>query len=587
LGFFVRGTLVVKKRFSTAFVALILCTLISPHFLVAQHPMPRRDGVSSLTNRARSVERRARTEALEDIEQSYTDALSLVEENYVDGDKLDYNTAFKSAITGMLRSLDPHSNYYDAKEFEELRSDWRSEYFGIGASIQTHAIDNTVYTYVTGTFEGSPANRAGLRFGDRIVAVDGQDMRGKGSDEVRDKIRGPRGSKVSITVERASDGKRETVEITRAAVAQPSVPDAYMIRPGVGYIDMRRGFNYTTGDEFQAALERLHHQGVNSLILDLRDNPGGLLDQAVRVASEFLPRGQVILSQKGRIARDNKVYRSDDDTPDQTSLIVLVNRGTASASEIVAGALQDHDRALVIGETSFGKGLVQSIIPLEYGSALTLTTSKYYTPSGRLIQRDYSNGSLYDYYTRGGVGSLTDAEESGTLPQPNGPQLKTDTGRTVYGGGGIMPDEFIKPVPIETLRQQVRFIDPIFAFVRELVNGRINGFENYKVPRGIEFNHELKPTDFPITPELYRAFRAYVASKPFYKLSEAQIDRNRDFVQQRIRFEIATAAYGNVTAQRVLVADEPQIAKALESFPRAKELAAAAREHYAQAQSYK
>ncbi|GAC1398006.1 MAG: S41 family peptidase [Pyrinomonadaceae bacterium] len=589
--FYQRGTLVKRFLFARIFViALLVNALTFPIFVVAQQQTQRRDGVSGLQpNRTRTVDKssRSRTEALADIEQSYSDALSLVEENYVDGNKLDYNTALKSATTGMLRVLDPHSNYYDAKEFEELRSDWRSEYFGIGATIVSRRVDDKTDTYISATFDNSPANRAGLRFGDRIVEVDGQDMHGKDSSEVRDKMRGPRNTKVVVTVERGADNKRETVEIIRAAVSQPSVPDAYIIRPGVGYVDMRRGFNYTTADEFQIALDALHKQGVNSIILDLRDNPGGLLDQAVRVASQFLQRGQVVLSQKGRITRDNRVYNSDNNAPDQTSLVVLVNRGTASASEIVAGALQDHDRALVIGETSFGKGLVQSIIPLEQGSALTLTTSKYYTPSGRLIQRDYSKTSLYDYYTRGGVGRLSEAEKNGTPDKPAGPEMKTDTGRIVYGGGGISPDEFIKPVPVETLQQQFKFIDPIFAFVREVVDGRIAGFDNFKSQNKIEFNHDLKSSDDVVTDDLYKAFKAFVAGKSFYKLSDAQIERQRDFVRRQIRYDLVTAAYGTTAAQRVLVADEPQIAKAVEVLPRARELAiAAAREHNPQQKSF-
>lgn len=585
----------VKKNLSRALATLLMaCALALPGFVSAQQQTApdsnsNRTGVSSLTpNSSAGVARKSsrpatRAEGLKEIEDSFSEALSLVEENYVDGNKVDYNAAFKSSIIGMLRVLDPHSNYYDSKEFEELRSEWRSEYFGIGATIGARDVDNHTDTYILATFENSPAQKAGLRFGDRIVEVDGQDMRGKSSDEVRDKMRGPRGTKVKVTVERAADNSRQTVEITRDAVAQPTVPDAYMIRPGVGYIDMRRGFNYTTGDEFYSALEYLHKQGATSLVLDLRDNPGGLLDQAVRVASAFLPRGQLILTQKGRTARETKPYKSDNDNPDTTPLAVLVNRGTASASEIVAGALQDHDRALVIGETSFGKGLVQSIIPLEYGSALTLTSSKYYTPSGRLIQRDYSNGSLYDYYTHGGVGKLNELDDN--PPQPTGPQTRTDTGRTVYGGGGITPDEFVKPQLFYP--QQAKLIDPIFAFARELVSGRVKGFESYAYQKPIDFDHELRPTDFPVTDDVFKAFKSYVAQRKFYNLSDAQLERNSDFIRRQLRYDLATAAYGTYKANRVLLVDEPQTAKAIESLPRAKELAlAAARGRNPQSRSF-
>ena len=260
----------------------------------------------------------------------------------------------------MLRSLDPHSNFYDAKEFEEQRADWRSEYYGIGATIGDRKVGERTDTYILATFDNTPAHKAGLRFGDRIAEVDGQSMQGKNSGEVRDRLRGPRGSSVKVTVEKAASGTKETVEITRDAVSQPTVPDFYMIRPGVGYIDMQRGFNYTTADEFVEALERLKAKGMTSLVLDLRNNGGGILDQAVKVAEQFLSDGQLILTQKGRSRRGGgeREYKSENPNPDTSPVVVLVNRGTASASEIVAGALQDHDRGLIIGETTFGKGLV-------------------------------------------------------------------------------------------------------------------------------------------------------------------------------------------------------------------------------------
>jgi carboxyl-terminal processing protease len=320
------------------------------------------------------------------------------------------------------------------------------------------------------------------------------------------------------------------------------------------------------------ALEKLHREGMTSLVLDLRGNPGGLLDQAVKVASQFLPAGQPILSQRGR-AYAAHTYRSDNPNPDNVPLVVLVNRNTASASEIVAGALQDHDRALVVGETSFGKGLVQSIIPLEYGTALTLTSSKYYTPSGRLVQRDYTNEGLYDYYTHGrGVGQ-DDADDA--AQKPSGPESKTDTGRSVYGGGGISPDESVKPRIFQPVQQ--RAINPIFMFVRELVNGRIGSFESYKVAHDLDFSHNVKADEFAVTDNLFKAFKAFVANEPAYKLTEKQLDANRDFIARQMRYDISTAAYGTVTASQVLTADDPQVVKAIDNLPRARELAAAAR----------
>jgi len=581
----------VKKRFSSALITLLTFALLVPSFVLAQQdsknkelPVPPGPVAVDTPSAGRASVRRERSKSggLETVEQDFAEALTVIQENYVDGNKLEYNNAFKSAIVGMLRSLDPHSNFYDAKEFEEMRTDWRSEYYGIGATISTRRTGERMDTFILATFENTPAHKAGLRYGDRIIEVDGQSAQGKSSDEVRDRLRGPRGSTVKIVVERAANNNRETVEIVRDAVGSPTVPDAYMIRPGVGYIDMQRQFNYTTAEEFQNKLEELQAKGMTSLILDLRNNGGGLLDQAVKVSSQFLQRGQVVLSQKGRGTRGggDRVYEAKNSgSPDSSPLVVLVNRNTASASEIVAGALQDHDRALIVGETTFGKGLVQSIMPLEYGSALTLTTTKYYTPSGRLIQRDYSNSSLYDYYTRGqGVAGKEEEEEKKGATQTQtqtGPESRTDTGRAVYGGGGIAPDEAVKPRMITPPQQ--RLMDPIFAFVRDLVNGRVAGIDTYKVQRPIDFTRELTPTDYPVDDKVFKAFKDFVASnKDFKSITAAQLDRQREYIQRQIRYDIVMAAYGATMASRVFILDDPQMAKAVDVLPRARELAAAA-----------
>jgi carboxyl-terminal processing protease len=504
--------------------------------------------------------------------------MRVIQDNYVDGKKIDYNSVFKSSIIGMLRSLDPHSNYYDREEYEELKTDQRSEYYGIGASIQNYVIGETADTFITATFQSSPASRAGLRFGDKILAVDGVKMTGKGSLEVRDKIRGPRGSVVKITVEKASDKRVQTVDITRDAVPQPSIPDAYLLKPGVGYIDMTRGFNYSTTDELQDALEMLHARGMNSLVLDLRNNPGGFLDQAIHVAEVFLPYGQLILTQKGRNGLRDAAPESKNRAADPIPLVILINENTASASEIVAGAMQDHDRAMIVGQTSFGKGLVQSIIPLDYGAGLTLTTAKYYTPSGRLIQRDYSDSSLYDYYTHGGSRRLDQKPDN---TKPVGPEKKTDSGRTVYGGGGIAPDENVSARAITPAQR--RLLSPIFAYARDLVNGRVPGQETYRVQAGIDFEHQLQSNDFPISEPAFRAFKESVANNPNFKSLTPLVDHNRAFVELQLRFNVVTAAYGRVTADRVFITtDDQQVAKAIDVVPRARDLAMAATKHQVQ-----
>jgi carboxyl-terminal processing protease len=563
----------VKNKFSVALVALILFALCLPGFVLGQKRDPNSTAASSGKSGSAPAPsaRRARVHAPDSattaVTQDFSEALSVIQDHYIDGNKLDFNDVYKSSILGMLRSLDPHSNYFDRAEFEDMLTDQRSEYFGIGASILSYAVGESVDTYITATFQNSPAFRAGLRYGDRIDAVDGVSMHDRPSSEVRDKIRGPRGTHVMLTLTRASTGKAEQVEIVRNAVAQPSVPDAYFIRPGVGYIDMTRGFNADTAEGLDAALEFLHARGMNSLVLDLRNNPGGLLDQAIQVARTFLPAGQVILTQKGRNGLNDRIVTSTKADPDRVPLVILVNGFTASASEIVAGAMQDHDRAMIVGQTSFGKGLVQSIIRLPEGAGLTLTSAYYYTPSGRLIQRDYSDGSFYNYIYRGGT-------LANTGPKANGPASRTDTGRTVYGGGGITPDEAVAADAIPPALGRLR--SPIFFFARDLANGRIPGFDNYRADRAIDFDHVVQLNDFLFTNEVFQAFRDYVAKDPNWKSALPLVDKNRALIETQVRFNLATAAYGTVTAQQVLIRTDNQVAKALEVMPRAKDLAMAA-----------
>ena len=562
------------KRISAhIFLVVLSFALLLPGFAVAQRTQQTTSGTTSSGNNPAAgmpAHRPARTTsaATAAAERDFEEALKVVQEQYVEGRKLNYNDVFKSSIIGMLRSLDPHSNYYDRDEFEELKTDQRSEYFGIGASIQNYNYGDQVDTYITATFDGSPAERAGLRYGDKILEVDGVKMTGKPSIEVRDKIRGPRGSTVKLTLERAADKRIDRVDIVRDAVPQPSIPDSYMLKPGVGYIDMTRGFNYTTTDELLDALDRLHQKGMTSLVLDLRNNPGGFLDQAIHVAEVFLHNGQLILTQKGRNSYRDNQYESHNNSPDMTPLVMLINENTASASEIVAGAMQDHDRAVIVGQTSFGKGLVQSIIPLEYGAGLTLTSAKYYTPSGRLIQRDYSNGGFYDYYTHGaGISQNKPAEPA----KPTGPESKTDTGRAVFGGGGITPDETADARTVNLTQR--RLLSPTFAFARALVNGRIKGFESSKIG-GIDFNHEWQPNELPVTDAMFRAYRDFVTSDPNFKTSAAMVDKYRSFIELELRFDLVTAAYGRVMGDRVFItSDDPQVAKAVDVVPKARELA--------------
>lgn len=560
-----------RTRYYLPAVIFCLLTLSFPAIYSQQNGSTRRTGNSSEGSPSANAPVSSRSRVSNAVVKSdLSEALALIENNYVDGKKLDYNSVFKSSISGMLSALDPHSTYFDPVEFATFKTEQRSEYFGIGATIGDLRQGDEVSTYIRATFEASPAARAGLRFGDRIAAVDGQSMKGKTYPEVRKFLIGQRGTVVKVTVEHAATGQSETVTITRDAVPLPSIPLAYMIRPGVGYVAMTGGFNLTTSAEFQAALEDLHSKGMNTLVLDLRGNRGGLLIQAVKVANTFLQNGQLIVTQKGRIPGATEPFRARNDNPDPVPLVVLVNGESASAAEIVAGALQDHDRALIVGENTFGKGLVQLPIQLEYDSALLLTIAKYFTPSGRLIQRDYSNGGFYDYYTKGGLSGNKDA----TPAPPAGPESHTDTGRAVYSGGGISPDEVAKPGRITPAER--RLSDSIFAFSLELTTGRVSGFENYKVQGPIQYGHDLQATDSPVTDTLFKELKRFVAGKPVFKVAPEQLDRARPYVEQQLRFELATAAYGSMAAFQVINDKDPQIARAVEAMPRARELALAA-----------
>jgi carboxyl-terminal processing protease len=496
------------------------------------------------------------------ISQDLSEALELIRRNYVSG-KVDYSELTKSAISSMLRTLDPHSNYFDAAEYEDLLTDEQSEYYGIGATIANYQKDGKYETFIISTFPDSPAFKANLHFGDKILAVNGEAVSGKNSSIVRDKVRGKRGTIARLTIERADSKRKEIIEIRRNRVPQPSIPDAYLLRGNIGYIDMSEGFNYTTFEELEAAISDLRGRGMNSLILDLRNNPGGILEQAVKVAEKFLPAGNTIVTQRGRYKIDNKAWKSANRQAETMPLVVLVNEGSASASEIVAGALQDYDRALIIGENTFGKGLVQSIIDLPYGSGLTLTTAKYYTPSGRSIQRDYSSGSLYDYYFH-----KVKIDEKAKIP------AKTITGRTVFGGDGIMPDELVKAPQLN--ETEIAMLDPIFFFSSELSGGRVAGFESNKITNQFQYGQRIGSNLFPVSDELFNSFKKFVANEKSWNLSIEQIEAEKDFIKSRLRYNLANAAYGSVAANQILIEEDLQIAKAVQALPRAKQLALSA-----------
>ena len=513
----------------------------------------------------------------EKIAGDYSEAIETVEQNYA-GD-IDYEKATQAAIQGMLFTLDPHSLYFPSAEFKKLKEDQASSFYGIGVQILRH--DDGVY--VQSVVENTPASRAGLRFGDRIVEVDGKDARGWASDEVSRNVRGERGKEVLIKVERAGQEVGTYFRIVRDAVPLPSIRNVFMIAPTTGYIALVSGFQHTTQEELRDGIAGLKRDGMRQLILDLRNNPGGLLDQAIDVSSEFLPREKVVVSVKGRSEYTKPaIYKSTGSEPEDFPLVVMINRNSASASEIVAGAVQDHGRGLVVGETSFGKGLVQHVFQLPFNTGLTLTTARYYTPYGRSLQRDYSSGSLYDYYVRHdesgeqqviqpGQPSPTESSEPRTS---NAPAFRTAAGRVFYGGGGITPDIEARPLTATPVR--ARIIEAAFYFTRELAAGLVPGAESYRIEK-VAYDRSPKMTDFPITDRIIEAFKNFVRKDPSRHLSDAQIDSDVDFVKLRLRTEVITAAFGADEGQRVLLESDPQALRAISVLPEAKRLAESVR----------
>jgi carboxyl-terminal processing protease len=485
----------------------------------------------------------ADTEVRSNLKQ-FSEVYDLVEQNYaepVSADKAIYN----GAIPGMLHVLDPHSNFFDPKSYSAMREEQRGRYYGVGMTIAPR--NNKII--VLAPFVGTPAYRAGLRPGDVIIAVDGKATDNMNAGEVADMLKGAKGTNVHISILREGADKPLEFSIIRDEIPRDSVDLKFLIRPGVGYMHIT-AFNETTEREVEDALEDFGE--LKGLILDLRGNPGGLLMEGVGVADKFLKRGQVIVSHHGRSSPENLYRATHGNGGKNYPLVVLVNRGTASAAEIVSGAIQDHDRGLIAGETTFGKGLVQTVFPLSGNAGLALTTAKYYTPSGRLIQRDYSSVSLYDYY-------FTREDEKNGTPNTANKEVKlTDSGRTVYGGGGINPD--VKIAPLKTTRFDDSLLQKyaFFNFAARYVQG-----------------HPVEKS-FEVSDTVLQDFRKFLdAQKVPY--TEAELHEGLDWIKTQIKTELFISQFGQQEGLRVRAENDPQIIAALNLLPKAKELAENAR----------
>lgn len=501
----------------------------------------------------------------------YTELLEKAHENY--GAEVTYKDLVYASIHGMLRTLDPHTSFLSPEDYAEMRERQQESFFGLGILVSVRDGDLTVISPI----EGTPAWRMGLRAGDVISNIEGEATDTMTLDEAVDKLKGPKGTQVNVTIRRRGLEEPLDMDITRAEIPQNSVRYAYMIEPGTGYIRLT-DFTRSTAREMKEALDDLRAQGMERLLLDLRSNGGGLLDQTVHVSGLFVPPNARIVETRGRLPESYQTFYADDGfEPLEMPLVVLVNNGTASAAEILAGAIQDHDMGLVAGSATWGKGLVQTVYNLSYGSGVALTTAKYYTPSGRLIQRDYS--SYYDYYTHfgeedadedsAGEGDASDDGAPAILvapgdapPEinvdPNGEVFYTDLGREVYGGGGIEPD-----VEIE-LPDGPAILTALFS-------------RNAYFDFAVDFNarHGIHSTDWQPPADILEQFQSWVLEEGIVEeedLTEMLEDEEaRDFTVRQIHADIFNSAFGTQEANRVMAAGDIQIQTALGLFDEAEE----------------
>jgi carboxyl-terminal processing protease len=481
----------------------------------------------------------------------FTAALNQIDSKYIE--KVDSDRLVYGAINGMLQTLDPHSSFMDPKAYAQLRERQQGHYYGLGISI--NVVDGNIT--VMALFEGSPAYKKGIRRGDIVAKIDGEDAKGWTSDQAVGKLRGARGTPVQVSIRRAGYDKAIDVEVVRDEINIPSVPAAFLLSGDTGYIQLR-DFSETTDSELGAALKALTGKGMKRLVLDIRENPGGPLDQAIKVSNRFLPKGDLIVYTRGRIPNSDQDYRAVDNS-DYTNIpmVVLANRRSASASEIVTGALQDHDRALVVGETTWGKALVQSIYRLSEGAGLALTTAHYFTPAGRLIQRPWDE--TFDEYL-----SYTARDQDPNKVHPASDLKYTvRLGRKVYSGGGIEPDHRLDgPSDGFNPGKFGRRLYPT-AFANFAQRYDREGDTRFGAATDTKARHTVA-RDFVVDDAMLQEFKTYVkAQMPPAMYDEAGFTADLEFIKAMIRYEIDNALFDVATARRHLLDKDPQAQYAL------------------------
>jgi carboxyl-terminal processing protease len=488
------------------------------------------------------VQTAAATSNNDDVKASlknFTKVYNLVEENFADPVAAD-KAIYDGAIPGMLRTLDPHSSFHDPKDFAKLQEEQRGNYYGVGMRVQMRGSAGSI---VYEPFKGSPAWKAGLRPGDLIVMVNDTNARGMDTEKIAGLLKGPRGTTVRVEVEREGSTEPLFFNVVRDSINVSSVPDPVSLKNGVYYIKIEE-FMETTSRDLNNALKRIGEDNIKGLVLDLRGNPGGLLNEAVGVADKFLAKDAVIVSHHGRASQE-KVYTARNGNRGHLyPIVILVNRSSASAAEIVTGALQDHDRAWVFGDNTFGKGLVQSVYPLIENTGLLLTTAKYYTPSGRLIQRDYSHSSFYDYYFK----QNTEARNLQDVKM-------TDGGRTVYGGGGISPDEKYTFPKYDKLQIELARNNAYFNFTTRFLG-----------------THNLKVTsDWEPDTAVMNDFHGFLLKKdiPF---TEADFTQDQDWMKRQIKMAFLWSGLSDEDSRSYEEMTDPEVLRAVQSLPKAQAL---------------
>ena len=461
-----------------------------------------------------------------------------VEDNFADKTTAD-RTIYQGAIPGMLRTLDPHSSFFDPKLYAQMRDDQRGRYYGVGMTIGPR----NGRIIVIAPFPGSPAYKAGIRPGDIVAEVNDKKTDNMTTGDVADLLKGPRGTQAQVVIQREGVDKPLVLNITRDEIPRKSVKDAFWVKPGVMYLDVE-SFNENTSSEVNENFKRLGEKNVKGLILDLRNNPGGLLNEGVAVAEHFLEKGQLVVSHRGRSNPERTYVARKGNQGFDYPIVVVVNKFSASAAEIVTGALQDHDRAWVLGEDTFGKGLVQTVYPLSENTGLALTTAKYYTPSGRLIQRDYSNVSFFDYYYR----KETD------LKNPKDVRM-TDSGRAVYGGNGIAPDEKYVPPALNKFQIELLRRASFFSFTAQYFGAR-----DAKLPKG--WSPDAK---------ILEDFKGYLR-KVNATFTDEEFKTNETWVRNSLQAEIYKTAFDIDEAGRYEIEIDPEVLKAIDALPKAREL---------------